>query len=46
MWYNDTVISKQDMNNAIKNLENQITLDKCIENIQKVTRHYVKRQNT
>ena len=27
-------------------LENQITLDKCIENIQKVTRHYVKRQNT
>ena len=27
-------------------LSKKITLDKCIENIQLVTRHYVKRQNT
>ena len=27
-------------------LDKKISLDECVENIQLVTRHYVKRQNT
>ena len=30
----------------ISYLENSISLEECIEKIQLVTRHYVKRQNT